>query len=215
MPVLFCVKLVCVTLKCVCGLLPRGRRLQVKLTLSNATVWLERVSRGQGSATYWGAHGVPGQTPLPHCPPHRVQSIHEAYKHPNMGLRCLRGPRKLLLKGSPDSLCVCVCVCAEIKSYCIQSLTGRDRTDTRNRSGVLKDKEHIKLYAIGFQLLNYCLSNLVYTWAVKRLIAINCIQNKRLCLHNICGCTVYNYFVLYIYKYTHMHVYLRKNIIYI
>jgi len=41
------------------------------------------------------------------------------------------------------------------------------------------------------------------TRAVKRLIAINHIQNKSLCLHNICRCTVYNYFV---YKYTHMHV---------
>jgi len=31
--------------------------------------------------------------------------------------------------------------------------------------------------------------------AVKRLIMINRIQNKSLCLHNICGCTVYNCFV--------------------
>jgi len=31
--------------------------------------------------------------------------------------------------------------------------------------------------------------------AVKQLIAINRIQNKSLCLHNICACTVYNYFV--------------------
>jgi len=37
----------------------------------------------------------------------------------------------------------------------------------------------------------------IYTYirAVNRLIVINRIQNKSLCLHNICGCTVYNYFV--------------------
>ncbi len=35
--------------------------------------------------------------------------------------------------------------------------------------------------------------------AVKRLIAINHIQNKRFCLHNIC---------VYIYTYKHMHVYI-------
>ncbi len=38
--------------------------------------------------------------------------------------------------------------------------------------------------------------------AVKRLIAINRIQNKSFCLHNICVCSVYIY---YVYKNTHTH----------
>ncbi len=38
--------------------------------------------------------------------------------------------------------------------------------------------------------------------AVKRLIAINHIQNKRFCLHNICV------YIMYIYTYKHMHVYI-------
>ncbi len=33
--------------------------------------------------------------------------------------------------------------------------------------------------------------------AVKRLIAINRIQNKSFCLHNICMCTEYIYYVLW------------------
>ncbi len=45
----------------------------------------------------------------------------------------------------------------------------------------------------------------IYISAVKRLIAINRIQNKRFCLHNVCECAVYIY---YVYKYTHMHVYI-------
>jgi len=40
---------------------------------------------------------------------------------------------------------------------------------------------------------------------VQKLIAINLIQNKSLCLHNIFVCAVYNYFV---YKYLCMHVYI-------
>jgi len=50
--------------------------------------------------------------------------------------------------------------------------------------------------------------------AGQRLIAINRIQNKSLFLHNICVCTVYNYFVyinthtcLYIFK-KYVHVYI-------
>jgi len=53
-----------------------------------------------------------------------------------------------------------------------------------------------------------CIFVIYFFRAVKQLIAINRIQNKSLCLHNICGCTVYNYFV---YKYTHMYVYLGKK----
>ncbi len=44
--------------------------------------------------------------------------------------------------------------------------------------------------------------------AVKRLIAINRIQNKSFCLHYVC--TVYIY-----YKYTHMHVYILKIFMYL
>ena len=46
--------------------------------------------------------------------------------------------------------------------------------------------------------------------AGKRLISINRIQNKSLCLHDICVCTVYNYFVYINYIYfkaqTHQNV---------
>ncbi len=38
--------------------------------------------------------------------------------------------------------------------------------------------------------------------AVKRLIAINHIQNKTFCLHNICMCTV---FIYYVFINTHKH----------
>jgi len=45
--------------------------------------------------------------------------------------------------------------------------------------------------------------------AIKRFIAINHIQNISLCLNNICGCTVYNYFA---YINTHIgYVHLRKK----
>ncbi len=46
----------------------------------------------------------------------------------------------------------------------------------------------------------------IYISAVKRLIAINRIQNKS-CLHNICMCAVYIY---YVYIHTHACIYLRK-----
>jgi len=47
---------------------------------------------------------------------------------------------------------------------------------------------------------------------------INRIQNKSLCSHNICVCSVYNYFVyinthtcMYIFKkYLHVYIYLYK-----
>ncbi len=44
--------------------------------------------------------------------------------------------------------------------------------------------------------------------AVKRLIAINHIQNKRFCLHNIYVCTVYIY---YVYINTHTCMYIIKK----
>jgi len=50
--------------------------------------------------------------------------------------------------------------------------------------------------------------------AVKRLIMINRIQNKSLCLHNICVRSVYNYFVymctcMYMFKkYLHVYIYI-------
>jgi len=50
--------------------------------------------------------------------------------------------------------------------------------------------------------------------AVQKLIVINRIQNKSLCLHNIFVCAVYNYFV-YINTHTCMYTfknYLRLNI---
>ncbi len=45
----------------------------------------------------------------------------------------------------------------------------------------------------------------VYISAAKQLIAINRIQNKSVCLQNIC---VYCVYLLCIYKYKHMHVYI-------
>ncbi len=47
----------------------------------------------------------------------------------------------------------------------------------------------------------------LYISAVKWLIAINRIQNKSFCAHNIC---VYCVYLLRIYKYTHVCVCLRK-----
>ncbi len=48
--------------------------------------------------------------------------------------------------------------------------------------------------------------NLDISSAVKRLI----IQNKRFCLHNICMCAVYIYYV-----YINTHVYISENILFI
>ncbi len=58
----------------------------------------------------------------------------------------------------------------------------------------------------------------IFCSAVKRLIAINQIQNKRFCLNNICMCTVFIYYVyinthaysiycVYIYMYMHLYIY--------
>ncbi len=57
--------------------------------------------------------------------------------------------------------------------------------------------------------------------AVKRLIAINHLQNKSFCLHNIYVCTVYIYYAhinththsIYLKKYLHVYIYI--HIIYI
>ncbi len=56
------------------------------------------------------------------------------------------------------------------------------------------------------------MSNLNYEYlikisAAKRLIAINRIQNKRFCLHNIYVCTVYIYYV-----YINTHTFKKKFI---
>ncbi len=55
--------------------------------------------------------------------------------------------------------------------------------------------------------------------AVKRLITINRIQNKSVCLHYICMCTVYNYLkthILYILKiFLFIHLYIHILILYI
>ncbi len=40
------------------------------------------------------------------------------------------------------------------------------------------------------------------------LLAINCIQNKSLCSHSMC---VYCVYVLCVYKYTDIHVYIKKK----
>ncbi len=51
----------------------------------------------------------------------------------------------------------------------------------------------------------------IYFSAVKRLIAINRIQNKSFCLHNIRVCTVYIYYV-YINTNTCMYIF-KKNML--
>ncbi len=48
----------------------------------------------------------------------------------------------------------------------------------------------------------------VTTSAVKLLIVINRIQNKSFCLHNICVCTVYIY---YVYTNTHTSIYIFRK----
>ncbi len=59
----------------------------------------------------------------------------------------------------------------------------------------------------------------ILTIAVKLLIAINHIQNKSVCLRNICTCTVYIYYLyinthtygIYfenIYMYIHLYIYI-------
>ncbi len=59
---------------------------------------------------------------------------------------------------------------------------------------------------------NQIITNYVFIliYAFKLFIAINLIQNKSFCLHNIWMCTVYIYYVVYIYKYKqtnkHIHV---------
>ncbi len=50
----------------------------------------------------------------------------------------------------------------------------------------------------------------IYISTVKRLIMINCIQNK-VFVYIIYVCTVYIYYV-YIYKYKHIHVYIYLSI---
>ncbi len=45
--------------------------------------------------------------------------------------------------------------------------------------------------------------------AVKRLIAINHIQNESFCLHDVCMCIVYIYYV-YINTLTCMHIFKKK-----
>jgi len=42
---------------------------------------------------------------------------------------------------------------------------------------------------------HYFIIDYIFTRAVQKLIAINRIKNKSLCLHNIFVCAVYNYFV--------------------
>ncbi len=71
----------------------------------------------------------------------------------------------------------------------------------------------------GSKILKICY---IYFSAVKWLIAINLIQNKCFCLHNICVCTVYIYYVyinahtysIYfenIYMYSHVYIYIYIN----
>ncbi len=53
----------------------------------------------------------------------------------------------------------------------------------------------------------------VYLYMHNSAVAINRMQNKSFYLHNICVCTVYIYYLLCIYKYTHMHVYISEKML--
>ncbi len=50
--------------------------------------------------------------------------------------------------------------------------------------------------------------------AVKLLIMINHIQNKSFCIHNICVCAVYIYYV-YINTHTCMYIFKKKYVMFI
>ncbi len=67
----------------------------------------------------------------------------------------------------------------------------------------------VYIYVINIQNIQsthiYYVNKILDTSTVKRLIAINRIQNKSFCLHNIC---VYFVYLLRIYKRTHMHEYI-------
>jgi len=67
---------------------------------------------------------------------------------------------------------------------------------------------------ISYQLYQYAMYSLQYekSRAVQRLIAINHIQNKILCLHDICVRAVYNYCI---YMNTYACMYLRIICMYI
>ncbi len=64
---------------------------------------------------------------------------------------------------------------------------------------------------IGYTMHAHCIALCIIDRSVKRLIAINHIQNIRFCLHNISVCTVYNYYV-YINTNTCMYIF-KKNML--
>ncbi len=63
-----------------------------------------------------------------------------------------------------------------------------------------KDKKNKNTTTIIILILIY-----IYISTAKRLIAINHIQNKSFCLHNMCVLCI---FIMYIEIHTHMHVYI-------
>ncbi len=55
--------------------------------------------------------------------------------------------------------------------------------------------------------------------AVKQVIMMNLIQNKRFCLHNICACSVYIYYkyvntniCMYIFKKNVLRLYIKHTV---
>ncbi len=68
---------------------------------------------------------------------------------------------------------------------------------------------HYKIHFIINKYITYQIKKIVLSnW----LIAINRIQNKSLCLHNICVCTVYIYINTIFHKYIHACVYIYMYI---
>ncbi len=79
--------------------------------------------------------------------------------------------------------------------------------------------DHIyqEIYIFGHVCMYVCVCIYIYIYiyiyisAVKRLIAINCIQNKKNSLHRKCVCNVYIY---YVYINTHPCMYMfNKNML--
>jgi len=106
-----------------------------------------------------------------------------------------------------NTVCVCVCVYWE-PDYEVFLLMrpdrGKEKTSNKQKEQSCLRDSCVVIRAVKQSKIKVCVyiiyvgivyNYFVYIRAVKRLIAINHIQNKSLCLHNICGCTVYNYFV--------------------
>ncbi len=92
--------------------------------------------------------------------------------------------------------------------YCIETLELFLNDHVTQQTGVMADKK-ISFAITGIHLI----MKYIKISAVKRLIAMNRVQNKSICLHNICVCTVYIYYV-FVNRHTCMYIF-KKNILFI